>query len=92
MLFFIILMLISSRCNQLASLKGFTHFGIQLYGECWAGNGTQYLRDGKSTECVNSGMKECKNDSPIECTGKCGANYVYKVNRKYFNFFSRLPY
>ena len=70
------------RCNQLAVAKGFSHFGIQLYGECWAGNGTQYLRDGVSTECVNSGMEACNNDSQIECTGKCGANYVYKVNRK----------
>ena len=52
-------------CARLATK--YKYFGIQYYGECWAGNEETYYLSGTSTECYMG-------------TGREFVNYVYSFN------------
>nr|QNH72434.1 toxin candidate TRINITY_DN14951_c0_g1_i1.p1 [Pachycerianthus borealis] len=39
------------RCAEAAEVEGYDTFGLQFYGECWAGN-SDYTRHGTQTNCV----------------------------------------
>lgn len=86
------------RCATAASLKNYTHFGIQGYGECWSGPaaGKTYLLDGVENRfsqrpspkpwlgCVGDGFERCRGGSD-KCVGQENTNFVYAVvNRKLF--------
>ena len=73
------------RCSQLAKAGGYDYFGIQFYGECWAGNAKDATRHGISKGgCVDASLKDgsCGPKS-TECAGKCGENFVYRITSKY---------
>lgn len=54
-------------------------FGLQYYGECWAGSGScgTYDTFGKSQLCYGKNYTKCDNDEATECVGGPHANYVY---------------
>ncbi|XP_068700145.1 uncharacterized protein [Montipora foliosa] len=78
------------RCAKAVSLKNYTHFGIQGYGECWSGPTVSktYLMDGVENRftqrpspkpwvgCVGSGFERCLGGSD-QCVGQENTNYVY---------------
>ncbi|XP_074627228.1 uncharacterized protein LOC141885237 isoform X4 [Acropora palmata] len=80
------------RCATAASLKNYTHFGIQGYGECWSGPaaGKTYLLDGVENRfsqrpspkpwlgCVGDGFERCRGGSD-KCVGQENTNFVYAV-------------
>lgn len=80
------------RCARAASLKNYTHFGIQGYGECWSGPaaGKTYLLDGVENRfsqrpspkpwlgCVGDSFERCRGGSD-KCVGQENTNFVYAV-------------
>ena len=78
------------RCAKAANMKGYTHFSIQNFGDCWSGpqaNKT-YLRDGVQAffsqkpaakpwmGCVDRAYKQCQPGSS-DCVGQDKSNSVY---------------
>ena len=61
-----------NQCAQVARDKGYQLFGIQYYGECWAG-GTDYDRWGGADNC------DSYKDSMM--FGSHWSNYVYRLNQ-----------
>ncbi|XP_065062702.1 A disintegrin and metalloproteinase with thrombospondin motifs 6-like isoform X2 [Rhopilema esculentum] len=47
--------IVISKCAKMASMRGYTIFGIQYHGECWSGPSAQltYMEDGASSACVH---------------------------------------
>lgn len=69
------------RCAEKAKAQGYDLFGVQFYGECWAGHSgkNNYLQYGED-------MKGCIEDSFLTCTpysrycvGKQWRNMVYQI-------------
>lgn len=72
------------RCAREAESRGFSHFGLQFYGECWSGPQTDrnYTMYGASKHRCVSGdppMDKCEDNSESKCVGKANANYVYEI-------------
>ena len=59
-------------------------FGLQFYGECWAGpeEETRHNMYGKSENCIDKLSKTpepCNDAIEDECIGMNFANYVYRL-------------
>eukprot|EP00794_Sanderia_malayensis_P009970 gene9970-10993_t len=66
-------------CATKTRKAGYTHFGLQFYGECWSSKtaAKDYKKDGDADTCLNGKYKECK---PGEfCVGQSMTNYVYRI-------------
>ena len=72
---------LACRCENLARSRNYTMFGLQYYGECWAGTGScdTFERFGRSQLCYGQKYKNCDNDDANECVGGPHANYVYLI-------------
>ena len=72
---------LACRCANEARNRNYTMFGLQYYGECWAGSGScdTFNRFGKSQLCYSQKYKECDNQDETECVGGPHANYVYLI-------------
>ncbi|XP_031571018.1 uncharacterized protein LOC116305279 [Actinia tenebrosa] len=70
---------LACRCASEARNRNFSMFGLQYYGECWAGAGAcdTYGQLGYSQHCVSRNYTRCDNDDENECVGGANANYVY---------------
>lgn len=60
------------QCAHMARDKGYDLFGVQYYGECWAG-GTNYDRWGEATNCFSY--------AGSWLVGSNWSNYVYRFNQ-----------
>ena len=58
------------RCSYVAQAKKYDYFGVQWYGECWAGS-TDYDKWGPVTRCYNI-------DGSLQVGGDW-ANFVYRL-------------
>ncbi|XP_048578036.1 uncharacterized protein LOC116611466 [Nematostella vectensis] len=72
------------RCATAAKGKGYTHFGLQFYGECHSAPNSlaNYGKHGKSDNCVDHRLVECEDETSDHCVGLSNANYVYRVTGK----------
>ncbi|XP_031551277.1 uncharacterized protein LOC116288607 [Actinia tenebrosa] len=71
----------SCRCAQKARQLGYDLFGIQFYGECWAGKKGvhNYKRLGNGNpKCVGDGYKPCGSTARY-CSGEHEYNFVYEI-------------
>ena len=71
---------LACRCATKADEEGFTHFGLQYYGECWssANAAVTFRKFGKSKNCANEFYGDCV-DEEEDCVGRGEANFVYEV-------------
>ncbi|CAH3034686.1 unnamed protein product, partial [Porites lobata] len=69
------------RCAAKAKAKGYNVFGIQHYGECWSGCGSEdtYSRDGSSSKCITYDYDNC-NPQYKDCVGKNHTNFVFTLH------------
>jgi len=69
------------RCAELTEQKGYTHFGLQFYGECWSGPNAagRYGMQGKSERCIGVDYNHCVDSADTECIGKDHTNYIYQL-------------
>ncbi|KAL9971012.1 hypothetical protein ACROYT_G023488 [Oculina patagonica] len=87
------------RCAKAATMKNYTHFGIQGYGECWSGPNAAktFSRDGVQDRftqrpapkpwigCVGDNFERCRGGND-QCVGQEKSNFVYAfVNVKPIN-------
>ena len=68
----------------MARAKGYSLFGLQFYGECWAGpdDEKRYNMYGKSDKCFEKlklPWEVCDDKREEECMGHIHANYVYRL-------------
>ncbi|XP_078365080.1 uncharacterized protein LOC144649466 [Oculina patagonica] len=68
-------------CANKTAAAGYNFFGIQFWGECWAGENPDavYNSDGQSDSCVGRDFLPCDNNASSSCAGKKGVNYVYVI-------------
>ncbi|CAB4031205.1 Hypothetical predicted protein [Paramuricea clavata] len=73
---------LACRCAKFAKEKGFSHFGLQFYGECWSGPtaGITYLKYGESAQCANEYFGACEDPDEGACIGRANANFVYQLS------------
>lgn len=73
---------LACRCAEAARKMGYVHFGLQYYGECFAGHESQRRYDhyGRSSSCTSANYNPCDDDSPSQCVGAGFTNYVYHVD------------
>jgi len=69
------------RCAELTEQRGYTHFGLQFYGECWSGpNATdRFGIQGVSGRCIGGDYGSCVDSAETECIGKDSTNYIYQL-------------
>ncbi len=69
------------KCAELAELKGYSHFGLQFYGECWSGPSaaSRFAMQGSSDRCIGPDFKACDDSAVTECIGKDATNYIYQL-------------
>ena len=72
------------RCAELTEQRGYSHFGLQSYGECWSGPSAKerYAMQGKSDRCIGVDYKPCVDSAETECIGKDKTNYIYELVRE----------
>lgn len=67
-------------CAKKARAAGYKYYGLQYYGECWAGGSDAvYNRDGASLDCVDGNYLPCAAPKDVACTGKAETNYIYEL-------------
>ncbi|XP_032236053.1 uncharacterized protein LOC5510908 isoform X2 [Nematostella vectensis] len=71
------------RCAKRALDRGYSHFGLQFYGECWSGKnaGSTFKTDGPSRTCLGRSLKACDAGSDFPCTGRDFSNFVYRIRQ-----------
>lgn len=69
------------KCAELTEAKGYTHFGLQFYGECWSGPSAEsrYSMMGTSDKCIGVDYQPCVKADETECIGKDATNYIYQL-------------
>eukprot|EP00794_Sanderia_malayensis_P000211 gene211-827_t len=69
------------KCAELTEQKGFSHFGLQFYGECWSGPSAEerYAMQGPSSYCLGVDYKPCVDKAETECVGQAATNYIYEL-------------
>eukprot|EP00795_Rhopilema_esculentum_P017452 gene17452-9057_t len=72
------------KCAELTEAKGYTHFGLQFYGECWSGPSAneRYNMYGKSERCIGVDYDACDDSAETDCIGKDKTNYIYQLVAK----------
>lgn len=72
---------LACRCAKESLHKGYSHFGLQYYGECWSDPQAADRFDlyGKSGGCKSFGYKNCDDQVNHECVGTRNNNYVYRI-------------
>ncbi|XP_048588749.1 coadhesin isoform X2 [Nematostella vectensis] len=78
------LMDFSCRCAKAAKAHGYTHYGLQFYGECWSGllGEAQFGMYGPSDNCLMKltfPITPCNRTSPLDCVGGPETNYIYRI-------------
>ncbi|XP_068717099.1 uncharacterized protein [Montipora capricornis] len=71
------------RCAQKAEKMGYDLFGVQYYGECWAGHShlhdyAQHGQDSDGQGCIAENYQPCADDSRF-CVGTQWHNMVYQM-------------
>lgn len=69
------------RCAEKAKAQGYDLFGVQFYGECWAGHSgkNNYLKYGEDIKgCIEDSFLTCTPYSRY-CVGKQWRNMVYQI-------------
>lgn len=69
------------RCAEKAKEKGYDLFGVQFYGECWAGKSSlhNYKKYGEDKKgCIEDNFQTCTKISRY-CAGKQWRNMVYQI-------------
>lgn len=71
------------RCAQKAQEWGYDLFGVQFYGECWAGHSDKHDyslhgEDSSQQGCIGDDYQHCEDDSRY-CVGKHLRNMVYRI-------------
>lgn len=68
-------------CANKTAAAGYKFFGIQFWGECWAGENPDvaYDSDGQSDYCFGRDFLPCDNSASSNCAGMEGVNYVYGI-------------
>ncbi|KAL9976290.1 hypothetical protein ACROYT_G013573 [Oculina patagonica] len=71
------------RCAQKAKELGYDLFGLQFYGECWAGHSGvhNYAKHGADDKkgCIQDDYLPCKTKTSRYCMGKRWRNMVYQI-------------
>ena len=72
---------LTCRCAKKSADKGYSHFGLQFYGECWSDSQAAERFDlyGKSGDCKGFGYKNCDDQDNNECVGTGNENYVHRI-------------
>ncbi|XP_022796157.1 uncharacterized protein LOC111334628 isoform X1 [Stylophora pistillata] len=72
------------RCAQVSKAKGFYHFGIENFGECWSGENSDktYSNDGPSEFCISKEFAECDTNDANVCGGNATTTYVYSISKE----------
>lgn len=73
---------LTCKCAKLVKENGYRFFGLQFYGECWSGNHSSDIFNGRPSEncwSYRPNYTHCDDNSPMECVGKANFNYVYEV-------------
>ena len=72
---------LACRCAQESGAKGYSHFGLQFYGECFSDPGAADRFDlyGKSKGCMGFKHEQCDDEDSNECVGGPNKNYVYRI-------------
>ncbi|KAJ7363591.1 hypothetical protein OS493_009751 [Desmophyllum pertusum] len=67
------------RCAEKAKKENFRFFGIQYYGECWAGKNLPSMMKKKSS-CIDGHFQKCQKTGPDRiCSGKAWTNFVFDL-------------
>lgn len=84
----IIFFRLACRCAKESRAKGYDHFGLQYYGECWSDPGAadKFDRYGKSENCMGFAYKPCDDEDSNECVGGENKNYVYRVEEGEYDY------
>lgn len=71
------------RCAKKAKAMGYDLFGLQFYGECWAGNSHLHMprREDKASGCIQDDYKQCGAWNRY-CIGHQWYNAVYKIEQE----------
>jgi len=71
------------RCAKKAKELGYDLFGLQFYGECWAGNSNQhdYAQHGEDNDegCIGDDYQPCDLENARYCVGHQWRNMVYRI-------------
>lgn len=72
---------LACRCAKESGEKGYSHFGLQFYGECWSDPQAADRFDlyGKSGGCKGFRYKNCDDQDSNECVGTGNMNYVCRI-------------
>jgi len=72
---------LACHCAKESFAKGYSHFGLQYYGECWSDPQAVDRFDlyGKAGGCVRFGYNNCDDQDSNECVGTTNRNYVYRI-------------
>ncbi|KAJ7385807.1 A disintegrin and metalloproteinase with thrombospondin motif 14 [Desmophyllum pertusum] len=74
---------LACRCAKESGEKGYSHFGLQFYGECWSDPQAdkRFDRYGKANGCIGFQYKKCDDEDldNNECVGGGNKNYVYQI-------------
>lgn len=78
--------ILACKCAKSARAGGYQHFGLQFYGECWAGHDEEdYKKLGSSpmSNCAGSGssITTCNMANKKYCVGRNETNFVYRLKR-----------
>ncbi|XP_068686100.1 uncharacterized protein [Montipora foliosa] len=76
---------VACRCAQVSKAKGFTHFGIEDFGECWSGKDSErvYNKDGLSRFCITKQFAQCNANDRNACSGNKTTIFVYSIPENY---------
>ncbi|KAL9965240.1 hypothetical protein ACROYT_G029011 [Oculina patagonica] len=66
------------RCAKKAKAEGYTFFGLQYYGECWASKEFTFNIDGIADGCTSTNHEPCTYESPV-CVGEDYSLFVYNL-------------
>ncbi|XP_028412074.1 uncharacterized protein LOC114534800 [Dendronephthya gigantea] len=69
------------KCAKKTAENGHSTFGMQFYGECWAGlkfEKRYYIKQGRSNACINKCYKRCRRSDPL-CMGRGLTNAVFRI-------------
>lgn len=72
---------LACKCAKGTEDRGYSHFGLQFYAECWTGLKAAARFDiyGKSKDCKDGRFLKCDDKDKGECVGGGHANYIYRI-------------
>lgn len=72
---------LACKCARRTDDRGYSHFGLQFYAECWTGLKAAERFDiyGKSKDCIGGRYLKCDDRDEGVCVGGGLLNYIYRV-------------